>query len=116
MPRQSDSIHCIDLTTGNKLWKQPRNDGEFVAGSADGVVMIVGERTSAGLSLVDGRSRWTARTGAVSGSGLRAGTQYLLPLAENRVVAIDMRTGARTGLSVPDPSGQKAEDPAARSD
>jgi outer membrane protein assembly factor BamB len=112
LPRQSDSIHCIDLTTGNKLWKQPRNDGEFVAGSADGVVMIVGERTSAGLSLVDGRSRWTARTGAVSGSGLRAGTQYLLPLAENRVVAIDMRTGARTGLSEPDPSGQKAEDPA----
>jgi outer membrane protein assembly factor BamB len=112
LPRQSDSIHCIDLTTGNKLWKQPRNDAEFVAGAADGVVMIVGERTSAGLSLADGRTRWSARTGAVSGSGLRAGTQYLLPLAENRVVALDMRTGTRTGLSEPEPSDQKMEEQA----
>ncbi len=81
LPRQSDSIHCIDLTTGNKLWKQPRNDGEFIAGAADGVAMIVGERTSAGLSLVDGQPRWTARTGAVSGCGLRGNA---IPAASGR--------------------------------
>jgi outer membrane protein assembly factor BamB len=100
LPRQSDSIHCIDLSTGRGLWKQPRNDAEFIAGAADGVVMIVGERMCRGLSLADGRERWSARTGAVSGCGLCAGTQYLLPLTDNRVVAIDMRTGARTGSAV----------------
>jgi outer membrane protein assembly factor BamB len=110
LPRQSDSIHCIDLTTGNKLWKQPRNDAEFIAGAAEGVVMAVGERISYGLSLVDGTSRWSTRTGAISGSGLRAGTQYLLPLAENRVVAIDMRSGARTGSSAPEEGERKAEE------
>lgn len=112
LPRQSDSIQCIDLTTGNKLWKQPRNDAEFIAGAADGVVMLVGERTTSGLSLADGKPRWSARTGAISGCGLRAGTQYLLPLAENRVVAIDMRTGTRTGSSAPQQTEQKTEESA----
>ena len=37
LPRQSDSIHCLDLASGRKLWKQPRNDAEFIAGAADGV-------------------------------------------------------------------------------
>ena len=94
LPRQSDSIHCIDLTTGNKLWKQPRNDGEFIAGAADGVVMMVGERTARGFRSSTGdpggrleRARFPA--------AVCAGTQYLLPLAENRIVAIDMRTAER---------------------
>ena len=102
LPRQSDSIHCLDLASGRKLWKQPRNDAEFIAGAADGVLMVVGERTSCGLSLASGRLRWSTKTGAVSGCGLRAGTQYLLPLVENRIVAIDMRTGIRTGVSAPE--------------
>lgn len=108
LPRQSDSIHCIALSTGNKLWKQPRIDAEFVAGAAGGVVMIVGERLSSGLSLADGRPRWSVRTGAISGCGLCEGTQYLLPLAENRIVAMDMRTGARTGFSAPEVDDPKA--------
>jgi len=107
LPRQSDSLHCIDLATGKKLWRQPRGDAEFIAGAAEGVLMVVGERACCGLSLADGRPRWSARTGAVSGSGLRAGTQYLLPLAENRVVAIDMRTGLRTGSTAPEESEVK---------
>jgi outer membrane protein assembly factor BamB len=111
LPRQSDSIHCLDLTTGHKLWKQPRNDAEFIAAAADGVVMVVGERTSCGLSLANGRLRWSTKTGAVSGCGLRAGTQYLLPLAENRVVAIDMRTGVRTGMSTPEESPSSTAKP-----
>ncbi len=56
LPRQSDSIHCIDLATGRGVWKQPRNDAEFIAGAADGVVMTVGERMCRGLSLADGRA------------------------------------------------------------
>ncbi len=105
LPRQSESIHCLDLASGRKLWKQPRNDAEFIAGAADGVLMVVGERRSCGLSLASGRLRWSTKTGAVSGCGLRAGTQYLLPLVENRIVAIDMRTGIRTGVSAPEEAG-----------
>ena len=100
LPRQSDWIHCVDLSTGRGIWKQPRNDAEFIAGTADGVVMIVGERQSRGLSLANGATRWTARFGAVTGSGLRVGNEYLLPLAENRIVSIDIRTGSADGLVV----------------
>jgi outer membrane protein assembly factor BamB len=99
LPRQSDWIHCVDLSTGRGIWKQPRNDAEFIAGAADGVVMIVGERLCRGISLSNGAARWSARRGAAAGCGLRVGTQYLLPLTENRIVAIDIRTGLRTGSS-----------------
>ena len=111
LPRQSESIHCIDLTTGTKLWKQPRNDAEFVAGAADGVVMAVGERISYGLSLVDGTSRWSTRTARFPVPVCEP-ARSLLPLAENRVVAIDMRTGARSGSSGPEESERKVEDSA----
>ena len=95
LPRQSETIQCLDLSTGRSLWKKPRGDAEFVAAASDGVVMIVGERVCRGLSLVDGTERWSIRAGEISGAGVRLGGEYLLPLADNRIAAIDIRSGAR---------------------
>jgi outer membrane protein assembly factor BamB len=95
LPRQSEFIQCLDLSTGRGMWKQPRGDGEFVAAAADGVVMIVGERLCRGISLVDGSERWSMRLGESTGSGVRLGNEYLLPLADNHIAAIDIRSGAR---------------------
>jgi outer membrane protein assembly factor BamB len=95
LPRQSEAIQCLDLATGRGNWKKPRGDGEFVAAASDGVVMIIGERLCRGLSLADGSERWSIRVSEISGSGIRVGAQYLLPLADNRIAAIDIRTGMR---------------------
>jgi outer membrane protein assembly factor BamB len=96
LPRQSEAIQCLDLSTGRGIWKKPRGDGEFVAAAADGVVMVVGERLCRGLSLADGAERWSIRAGEICGSGVRLGSEYLIPLADNRIAAIDIRTGMRS--------------------
>jgi outer membrane protein assembly factor BamB len=96
LPRQSEAIQCLDLATGRGLWKKPRGDGEFVAAADDGVVMVVGERLCRGLSLADGAEQWSIRVGEVSGAGIRLGGEYLLPLADNRIAAIDIRSGMRS--------------------
>jgi outer membrane protein assembly factor BamB len=97
LPRQSESIQCLDLVTGRGIWKKPRGDGEFVAAAVDGIVMVVGERLCRGLSLADGSERWSIRIGEASGCGVRLGSEYLLPLADNRIAAIEIRSGARRG-------------------
>ncbi|HET6324908.1 MAG TPA: PQQ-binding-like beta-propeller repeat protein [Planctomycetaceae bacterium] len=96
LPRQSETIQCLDLATGRGLWKKPRGDGEFVAAAADGVVMVVGERLCRGLSLTNGAEQWSIRVGEVSGAGVRLGGEYLLPLADNRIAAIEIRSGMRS--------------------
>ena len=98
-PSQSEWIHCIDLKNGRGLWKRPRDDAEFIAATSDGIALVVGDRVCRGISLKDGAERWSARLGEVSGRGLRVGTDYLLPLANNRIVAIDIRTGSRCGCT-----------------
>jgi outer membrane protein assembly factor BamB len=106
LPRQSEAIQCLDLATGRGLWRKPRGDGEFVAAAADGVVMIVGERLCRGLSLANGEEQWSIRVGEVSGAGVRLGGEYLLPLADNRITAIDIHSGMRSrDLSAHDEEG-----------
>lgn len=100
-PSQSEWIHCIDLKNGRGIWKRPRDDAEFIAATSDGIALVVGDRVCRGLSLKDGAERWSARLGEVSGRGLRVGTDYLLPLANNRIVAIDIRNGSRCGCTAP---------------
>jgi outer membrane protein assembly factor BamB len=95
LPRNSESIQCLEIATGRGLWKKPRGDGEFVAAAANGVVMVGGERLCRGLSLADGTEKWSIRAGAISGTGLRLGNEYLLPLQDNRIAAINIATGAR---------------------
>ena len=103
LPRQSNRIHCVELSTGRGIWtKQRGDDAAFIAGSADGVVMIVGERLGRGLSLVDGADRWSARLGEVSGTGMTLGPHYVLPLAGNRTAVFDIRTGSRHGSALED--------------
>ncbi|HEV3298355.1 MAG TPA: PQQ-binding-like beta-propeller repeat protein [Planctomycetaceae bacterium] len=112
LPRQSEAIQCLDLSTGRGIWKKPRGDGEFVAAAADGVVMVVGERLCRGLSLADGAERWSTRIGESCGSGVRLGGEYLIPLADNRIAAIDIRTGMRSrDLSTHDEDNLEQSEP-----
>jgi outer membrane protein assembly factor BamB len=99
-PRQSEWIHCIDAVTGRGLWKTARNDCEYVACGARGVVMAVGDRLCRGLSIATGRECWSARLGEAAGCGLCIGDEYLLPLADNQIAAIEIATGKRRGAAL----------------
>jgi outer membrane protein assembly factor BamB len=100
LPRLSGELHCVDLRTGVRLWKVPRHDGEYVgAMTSQGKVLVVGRRTSCGLSLETGKRVWSVTTGFPSGQGVRVGEQYLVPLQSGAVATIDLATGRRVGLS-----------------
>lgn len=99
MPRQSGFIHCLDLSTGKRRWRIPRDDGEFVATIHGETVMVVGRHNSRGLSLNDGGQLWTARPGMCSGRGIQVDDKYLLPLASGVVCSLDITTGRKIGFT-----------------
>ena len=98
-PPESGELHCLDLVTGQPLWKRKRGNALWVAGVSEGQVLLVGNSELMALSLADGKPSWPGSkvpmpAGAVpSGRGFFSEGQYFLPLSSAEVVAIDMRTG-----------------------
>ena len=111
LPRHSRWVHCVDLATGERCWRVPRdsphqtgfsgNGDEYVATIADGRVLLVGGLNCRCLSLADGREIWSSFIGTPSGRGVRSGEHYLLPLQDGRVVTLDLQTGGKIGFSLP---------------
>ena len=98
-PPEANSIYCIDLLTGQLIWERPRDDGIYVAGVDDGLVLIAGSHQLTAVSLQDGRPLWEREkvslpSGATpSGRGFFSSNKYFLPLSNGQVIAIDLRNG-----------------------
>ena len=107
LPEHSQEIHCVDLNRGRLNWKARRHDLEqsaieFVAALSPTTVLVVGRLNMRGLSLQTGQEQWSAPLrGPPSGRGVRIGSNYLLPLAEGVVAAVEISTGKRTGVTLP---------------
>lgn len=95
-------LHCLDLTDGKLLWRQPREDGLFVGCVAKGRVLVVGRNTLRAYNLADGKPAWKAGSVSLasgvlpSGRGFYSSGQYFLPLSTAEVVSVDMNNGALT--------------------
>jgi outer membrane protein assembly factor BamB len=96
-PRDAQHVLCLDVRTGHVLWTAPREDGQFVAGVFDGVVVIVGRSRVRGLHVDDGRPAWPPlplpSASAPVGRGYLASGRYVLPLASGELLAVDVATG-----------------------
>ncbi len=98
-PPESDVLYCLDLSTGNLLWKRKRGDGIFVAGVDQGLVLIVGSRSIGAVSLQDGHPLWEKENISLpsgtspSGRGFFSSDQYFLPLTNGQVIAVDLKKG-----------------------
>jgi outer membrane protein assembly factor BamB len=94
-PRDSDELHCLNLSDGELRWKQPRGNRLFLAGSAEGVVYVVGRSGIEALKLSDGSAAWgqPIELGSPGGRGYRHGGLYHLPLATGELATIDLRRG-----------------------
>jgi len=102
LPRRSAFIHCIDLHTGEQLWKVRRDDAEYIGALTDDLVLIVGRQFCRGLSLQTGSQQWSTRLGMPSGRGILAKRTYLLPLQAGRVATLDVATGQEIGFALVD--------------
>src|SRR5262249_30650009 len=100
-----NTIDCLDLTNGQKLWRTNKLDGDlYLAGVYNGFALIIGKERCRALDLKDGGQVWTHETGMPSGRGVASDNIYYLPLKtthtapqndpEPGVLAIDMNRGA----------------------
>jgi outer membrane protein assembly factor BamB len=89
-------LHCLDLLEGKQLWKQPREDGQYVACVEGDHVVVVGGAHVRQYQLSDGKPGWTLTlpSGAIpSGRGFSNAQHYYLPLTSAEVVAIRLADG-----------------------
>lgn len=79
----SSVLACLDVVTGESLWKQPRKDGLFVAATYDDRVILVGEYGVRSLDLRSGETQWNVafESRVPAGRGVRSGDIYHLPIA-----------------------------------
>ncbi len=106
-------VHCVDLETGQQIWRTPRQDNDFyVATVSDQAVVLVGRQLCRGLAVETGEEIWSVRYGTPSGTGFRSGNQYLLPLQKGAIAAIDIATGEERGsVQISQPRESKQSPP-----
>lgn len=61
LPRDTNAVVALDKETGNVLWRSSEPAPRKVLGSRDGIVLLQGESTLAGLELHTGRIIWNLR-------------------------------------------------------
>lgn len=94
LPSQSQHLYCLDLSTGKELWQVSHPLVEFVALADDEQVIAVGHTAVKAYASHDGSPRWTTLLpSVVSGYGVEAAPNYVVPLDSGRVAAIDLKTG-----------------------
>ena len=98
-PIESETLHCLSLSDGGLLWKQPRQDDLYVACLTHDNVVLVGRHAVRALSLADGKPAWDGRTvpfpedSMPSGRGFLSNNRYYIPLSSAEVLGIDVDAG-----------------------
>lgn len=94
-PRDSMELHCLDLLSGELLWKRRRGDDLYVAGVDREQVVVVGRNSVSAWRLADGQPAWPSplTVPAPSGRGGLLAGRYLLPTTTGDVLSIDLSSG-----------------------
>lgn len=115
-PADSQYLHCLDLLSGNLIWKEPREEDLFVACVQRGKAMVVGRNGVRAYQLASARKAegknqadenagpraepaWQGRVVEYPNGGFPTGTgffnegRYYLPMSTAEVLVIDVETG-----------------------
>ena len=103
-PAGSEFLHCVNIRTGELLWRSPRADFITVAGITNRMVILLGQKTAAAVSLDDGKIAWNQTIGPndelVCGRGILSGKRLYVPIDTPAVAEIDTSNGKVVGLSL----------------
>jgi len=99
----SEELHCVELQTGNRVWKSWRRDGLYIGGLDGDTVVVVGRSGLHGIRLTDGEAAWSKEAapfpaGTVPvGRGYLSEGQYHVPLTSGDVASFDAQSGQLVG-------------------
>ncbi len=105
-PLDSNFYYGLDAERGAVIWKEHRDDLQYLVGAADGKVVLAGNRMVVARDARTGKRVWEsdlkdlpyARTEVVSGRGVIAGRDAVIPL-RHRLLSVEVETGSVSALS-----------------
>ncbi len=110
-----DSIHCVDLREGTRLWHVKRGDDVYLGGVYDGKVLLVGKGGCRALNLETGKQLWAMETGTPTGLGVASRDIYYLPVKnkdkQGEICTIDLKRGVVKAHNTPRYSKSDAKPP-----
>ncbi len=104
-PPEEQRLVCLDLATGEIKWYRNRDDGLYLAGVSDDMVLIVGKASVNALDAESGDVRWSVPLSEVpSGRATVTRDRMYLPLRGDALLSIDLQRGEIVGQT-PLPQG-----------
>jgi len=98
-PVESDELLCLDLSTGELVWKRELDDLLYVGCVYGTTVLTVGAAGLSAWNLATGKPTWRELAVALpgdaraAGRGVRSGRFYYLPTTAPEVLEIDLADG-----------------------
>ncbi len=100
-PVESDQLLAVDLLSGEDRFPEKlRIKLRYVAGVRDGKIIVVGANQIRALDIATGESIWTTPLDwlsagqQISGLGLFASNEYLVPTTSNQLIRISLNDGS----------------------
>ena len=90
---ESSLLHALDLRTGEVQWTAPRAGGLVLLGIAGGHAIIAEPTAIRAHRLTTGEVAWRTPIGELTGRGVLAGDQLLVPAQPQGLVALDIADG-----------------------
>lgn len=98
-PTDQPVLYCFDLLSGSLLWSRPKDKARYVACLYENLIVLATEHSMMSYDLTTGEKGWNGRetyfsNGAIpSGTGLKNGPLYMIPLSDHSLGVIDLTTG-----------------------
>jgi len=98
-PVESNELLCLDLCSGELMWKRPLDNVLYVACVAGQTVLVVGDGSLSAWHLGTGKPAWQELAvtlpgdAKVAGRGFLAGDHYYLPATMSEILKIHVAGG-----------------------
>ena len=88
-----ETLHALNAADGSSAWKAEVGKPSAPILARGGWVIVAGGGSVTALRAADGKTIWSKSTGAISERPAIDGDGLYLPIAEGRLIALDLKTG-----------------------